>query len=109
MSKYDDLQVKPTSTGTIVAVPLSSGSIEGKASAWAVRKSDGSDLVKADASTGNVTLAPLAGKFRLPVYSDDTARDAAVPTPTGGEMVFNVTSGTVEFHDGSNWILLPKS
>lgn len=109
MSKYDDLQVKPTSTGTIVAVPLSSGSIEGKASAWAVRKGDGTDLVKADAATGNVTLAPLAGTFRLPVYADDTARDAAVTSPTGGEMVYNETSATVEFYDGTTWIGMPKS
>lgn len=109
MTKNVELEVKPENGGTIVTIPLSSTSADNKAQAWAVRKADGSNLIKADSSTGAVTLAPLAGTFRLPVYADDTARDAAIPLPTGGEMVFNETSATVEFYDGTTWIGLPKS
>jgi len=109
MSKFLELEVKPEASGSIVAIPVSSTGSDGKATSWGVRDEKGSTLVKADAVTSQVTLAPLAGTFRLPVYADDTARDAAVTSPTGGEMVYNQTSGTVEFYDGTTWIGLPKS
>ena len=47
--------------------------------------------------------------FKLPVYADDTARSAAIPTPAAGMMVF-MTSGTAPavtnktvVYDGSAW------
>ncbi len=50
--------------------------------------------------------------FKLPVYADDAARSAAIPTPTTGMMVF-MTSGTVPavtnkavVYDSSAWVAL---
>ena len=65
-------------------------------------------------SAGVVTSnAFVASKyFQLPVYADDTARLAAIPTPAAGMMVF-MTSGTAPtvtnksvVYDGSNWVAL---
>lgn len=50
--------------------------------------------------------------FQLPVFADDAARLAAIPTPAAGMMIF-MTSGTtpaaankMQLFDGSNWVNL---
>ena len=50
--------------------------------------------------------------FKLPVYADDTARLAAIPTPAAGMMVF-MSTGTspavtnkVVVYDSTAWVAL---
>ena len=38
------------------------------------------------------------------VYADDAARDAAIPTPTAGMMVFNTTGTKFQGYTGSAWV-----
>ena len=50
------------------------------------------------------------GEFKSPgaitpgVYADNTARDAAIPTPTAGMMVFNTTGTKFQGYTGSAWV-----
>ena len=50
------------------------------------------------------------GEFKAPgaitpgVYADDAARDAAIPTPTAGMMVFNTTGTKFQGYTGSAWV-----
>jgi len=37
-------------------------------------------------------------------YADDAARDAAIPTPTAGMMVFNTTGTKFQGYTGSAWV-----
>lgn len=109
MSKFVELEVKPEASGSIVAIPVSSTGSDGKATSWGVRDEKGTTLMKVDATAGSVTLAALAGPLRLPVYANDTARDAAVPAPVAGMLAINqqddiMTPLTVlQFHDGLVW------
>lgn len=71
---------------------------------------DGFLLDSAGVATSNVFSANKF--FQLPVYADDAARLAAIPTPAAGMMIF-MTSGTtpaaankMQLFDGSNWINL---
>lgn len=56
------------------------------------------------------TVIEATVPFQLPVYADDTARLAAIPTPAKGMMIF-ITSGTtpaatnqMQVFDGTNWV-----
>lgn len=67
-------------------------------------------LDSAGVTTSNAFVA--SKYFQLPVYADDAARSAAIPTPAKGMMVF-MTSGTVPtvtnksvVYDGSSWVAL---
>ncbi len=48
-------------------------------------------------------LNVASGYFRVPVYADDVARDAAIPAPTNGMVIYNSTQTTLEVYDGANW------
>jgi hypothetical protein len=74
------------------------------------------DLVNAlviDSAGVATSNAFVASKyFQLPVYADDAARSAAIPTPAKGMMVF-MTAGTspsvtnkAVVYDGSAWVAL---
>jgi hypothetical protein len=67
-----------------------------------------------DGTDGRITATSVTigntGYLQLPVYADDTARLAAIPTPVKGMMVF-MTTGTVPtatnnavIYDGSTWV-----
>ena len=82
------------------------------------------DSVITDASPNSVTTIRVtgggtnistfemtgSGEFKAPgaitpgVYADDAARDAAIPTPTAGMMVFNTTGTKFQGYTGSAWV-----
>jgi hypothetical protein len=50
---------------------------------------------------GDVTV----GRFiQLPVYADNAARDAAIPVPAAGMMVFNSTGTVFQGYTGAAWV-----
>lgn len=60
-----------------------------------------------DEGTGNnVTSVNVTatGFVQLPVYTNNTARDAAIPTPAAGMMVFNQTGLKFQGYNGTAWI-----
>ena len=64
-----------------------------------------SQVVKID------TIASLTGQstnfnnaVRLVVYADNTARDAAITSPTAGMMVFNTTGTKFQGYTGAAWV-----
>ena len=58
----------------------------------------------ATASNVSSTNISATGFVQLPVYADDTARDAAIAVPTEGMMVFNQTGSKFQGYDGSAWV-----
>lgn len=47
----------------------------------------------------------LSLDYRTPfAVADDTARLARFPTPTGGELCYNVAAGTWQYYSGSAWL-----
>jgi hypothetical protein len=50
---------------------------------------------------GNVKAS---GSIQPGVYADNAARDAAIPTPTAGMMVFNSTGTKFQGYTGSAWV-----
>jgi len=50
---------------------------------------------------GNVKAT---GAFMLAVYADDTARDAAITSPTAGMIVFNTTGTKFQGYTGASWV-----
>ena len=82
------------------------------------------DAVVTDTSPNSVTTIRIAGggsttsvfylygngEFKSPgaitpgVYADNTARDAAITTPTAGMMVFNTTGTKFQGYTGSAWV-----
>jgi hypothetical protein len=55
--------------------------------------------------TPSATLE-VAGSIRPGVYADATARDAAIASPTAGEMVFVTDVAKFQGYDGSAWVNL---
>lgn len=73
----------------------------------------GSDAnVVGDLSVGNLVTAAESTVdkattnvvMQLAIYPDDTARDAAIITPTAGMMVFNQTNAKFQGYDGTAWV-----
>ena len=57
-----------------------------------------------------MTAVNVTNSLRLPVYADDTARDAAIPSPSTGMVIFMQT-GTVpaatnqlQVYNGTAWV-----
>jgi hypothetical protein len=107
MSKFVELEVKPEgASGSVLAIPLSSTGSDGKAKTWTVRDEKGASLMSVDASTSKTTLGAIAGGLRLPDYADDTARDAAIPSPVRGMLVYNHAFGSLQVYDGGSWVTM---
>lgn len=49
-------------------------------------------------------LIVAGGYVRFPVYANDAARNAAIPTPVQSMVVYNQTAVTLQLYDGANWI-----
>lgn len=99
-----DLEVKSEgATGKVLPIPLSSTGADDKAKTWEVRDEKGTSLMKVDAATGRTTLGALAGALRLPVYADSTARDAGVPIPVEGMLIWNTAESVAQLFNGSQW------
>jgi hypothetical protein len=96
-----------TSGGTLTVTGNVDGDLQGSVFADnSTRIIDGTDgrITATSVTIGNT------GYLQLPVYADDTARLAAIPTPVKGMMVF-MTTGTVPtatnnavIYDGSTWV-----
>jgi hypothetical protein len=63
--------------------------------------------------TGNITFDSSSGAnvtatgfMQLPVYADDTARDAAILSPSEGMMIFNQSGAKFQGYDGTDWVNL---
>jgi hypothetical protein len=46
----------------------------------------------------------FSNAVRLVVYADNTARDAAITSPTAGMMVFNTTGTKFQGYTGAAWV-----
>lgn len=58
-------------------------------------------------TTDNVVLGghlQVGTALQLPVYADNAARDAAIPSPSAGQMIFNSTGAKFQGYSGSAWI-----
>ena len=44
--------------------------------------------------------------LQLPVYADDTARNAAIPSPAAGMLIFNSTGTKFQGYTGAAWVNL---
>lgn len=107
MSKTVDLEVKPEgASGRVLAIPLSSTGSDEKAKTYEVRDEKGVSLFKVDAGTGKTTMGLMAGPLGLPDYDDDAARDAAIPVPVRGMVVYNHTFTSLQVYIGSSWVTL---
>jgi hypothetical protein len=54
-------------------------------------------------ASGNVTANTITSNksLTLAVYADNTARDAAIPTPTAGMLIFNTAAANFQGYNGS--------
>jgi hypothetical protein len=108
--QYDDLSGKPT---------LFSGDYDDLTDKPTLFSGDYDDLTSKptlfngqyNSLTGRPTLAnvatsgsyaDLSGIPRIPVYSDDTARNTAIPSPAQGMMC--LTNNTLQVWNGSTWV-----
>jgi hypothetical protein len=62
---------------------------------------DVSDLTDTTNLLFSGAYADLTGIPRLPVYTNDTARDTAIPTPTIGMIV--ISASTLQWYNGTVW------
>ena len=62
----------------------------------------GSETVLWNFKSDKTLVAP--GPIQPGVYADNTARDAAIPSPTAGMMVFNSTGTKFQGYTGSAWV-----
>lgn len=46
----------------------------------------------------------LGTVLQLPVYADNAARDAAIPVPQAGMMIFNTTGTRFQGYTGVGWV-----
>ena len=44
--------------------------------------------------------------FQLPVFANDTLRNAAIPFPAAGQIVFNQTGNVFQGYNGTSWVSL---
>ncbi len=61
--------------------------------------------IKTTSAAGSLQTVGTFGKgaFKLAVYANNTARDAAVPNPEAGMMIFNTTGQKFQGYTGSAW------
>jgi hypothetical protein len=100
-------------TGTVTGA-VSSGVIPTKLSIL-TENSSGTKTLALEITDSQVvkidTIASLTGQstnfsnaVRLVVYADNTARDAAITSPTAGMMVFNTTGTKFQGYTGAAWV-----
>jgi len=103
-SKPIELIPKTEGNAVAVVVPLSASAADGKASIYAVRKADGTNLLSVNAATSTIELAALGSPLKMPSYADDTARDAAITSPSLGMLVYNIDSDKLQLYGQSGWV-----
>ena len=92
------------STGNVSGVNLVINTISSDDSTFVVIN-DGLDVKGDLESTGDISGATVTAtnSVKMAVYADDTARDAAITSPTAGQMVFKTDIAKVQFYNGSAW------
>ena len=79
--------------------------IQARGNTWAFLN-DGTLSIPGNTTvTGTVSATWMrsTNAVKLGVYADDTARDAAIPSPEEGMMVFNQTGAKFQGYNGSTW------
>ena len=92
------------STGNVSGVNLVINTISSDDSTFVVIN-DGLDVKGDLESTGDISGATVTAtnSVKMAVYADDTARDAAITSPTAGQMVFKTDIAKLQFYNGSAW------
>ena len=92
------------STGNVTGVNLVINTISSDDSTFVVIN-DGLDVKGDLESTGDISGATVTAtnSVKMAVYADDTARDAAITSPTAGQMVFKTDIAKLQFYNGSAW------
>jgi hypothetical protein len=92
------------STGNVTGVNLVINTISSDDSTFVVIN-DGLDVKGDLESTGDISGATVTAtnSVKMAVYADNTARDAAITSPTAGQMVFKTDIAKLQFYNGSAW------
>jgi hypothetical protein len=92
------------STGNVSGVNLVINTISSDDSTFVVIN-DGLDVKGDLESTGDISGATVTAtnSVKMAVYADNTARDAAITSPTAGQMVFKTDIAKLQFYNGSAW------
>lgn len=61
----------------------------------------GGNIIAANAVTANTAVTNIS--FRLPVYANATARDAAITVPAAGMLIFNTATANFQGYNGTAW------
>jgi hypothetical protein len=79
-----------------------------------VKRINSDYTIQAAASGTTVTIAAdnfqvegsvgMGKVLQLPVYADNAARDAAIPSPQPGMMIFNSTGTRFQGYTGAAWV-----
>jgi len=79
-----------------------------------IKRVSGDYTIKTLAAGSNVTISSdhlvlegdvTVGKFlQLPVYANNTDRDAAIPAPAAGMLIFNSTGAKFQGYTGVAWV-----
>lgn len=116
MAQKKTLEILPeTASESIVVVPTSATSLDGRAKKFAVRDDTGRALISADAEaktaslaglvTADVTAQTVAVTVPFIVKSmTETARDAL--TAVAGMVIFNTTRTRFDGYNGTDWIAM---
>ena len=102
------------SAGTTIAATgnISGGNISAAGTVASLTlTSTGNTSATGNVSGGNIlTLGAVIGttvtatnSVKMTVYADNTARDAAITSPTAGQMVFKTDIAKLQFYNGSAW------
>lgn len=65
--------------------------------------------INAKVDTGGDTITGLidfsgSGRIQVPVFADSTARDAAIPSPVNGLMVYSTADGEFQAYQSGAWV-----
>ena len=92
-------------SGTFTTVVAATGNISGNLNVGGNANVAGNiTFGSATATSVSSTNLTATGFVKLPIYADDTARDAAITVPAEGMMVFNQTGAKFQGYDGTAWV-----
>jgi hypothetical protein len=86
-------------SGYVQGTP-SSGVVPG---ALALATTDSTGTFNIALSIGSDTVTRFGGALKLVSYADDTARDAAIPAPEPGMMIYLTSTNKAQVYDGTIW------
>lgn len=93
--------------GSSVSIPLGNGNVilSSNSNTIATITGTGANVTGYISVTGNIQANVVQSNItvKLAVYADNTARDAAIPSPSAGMIIFNTTGAKFQGYDGSAW------